>query len=262
MWLYLPLFYLLYAVHLFVVRLDRAFPMMLVNGIVFWFFIVNLAGFALFFRWYKKLRRASSGPSLFSLGISFTRRGLGFDARQIFKTFLLGTSLFLFVLGIEYASEQLFFTDFRFIFPFVSDLTADRALLMPRYFPFLLLIFFQTGLFLHVQLRRPVEGTWRRVFVSRALQETAILVLPLFFLLLIQYLPLYIANVVPFVGPGNSATSFIINLFPLAGMLIIAVPLSTWFHQLTGRPYLGAVVNAYIITWMFASSQVVAPIPM
>ena len=94
------------------------------------------------------------------------------------------------------------------------------------------------------------------------LHPLVIFLLPLIVLLLMQYVPLYVAGVVPFVGPGNSATSFIINLFPLVGMLAIAVPLSTWFHQLTGRPYLGAVLNAYIIMWMFASSQVVAPIPI
>jgi hypothetical protein len=42
----------------------------------------------------------------------------------------------------------------------------------------------------------------------------------------------------------------------------VVVPLSTWFYQLTGRIYLGALLNALIVTWMFVSSQVVAPIPV
>jgi hypothetical protein len=45
-------------------------------------------------------------------------------------------------------------------------------------------------------------------------------------------------------------------------MLIIVVPLSTWFFQLTGKICLGALLNALIVTWMFVSSQVVAPIPV
>jgi hypothetical protein len=40
------------------------------------------------------------------------------------------------------------------------------------------------------------------------------------------------------------------------------VPLSTWFFQLTGKIYLGAVVSAALVTWMLTASQVVAPIPI
>jgi hypothetical protein len=40
------------------------------------------------------------------------------------------------------------------------------------------------------------------------------------------------------------------------------LPISTWFFQITGKIYLGAVLNAALVTWMFVSSQVVAPIPI
>jgi hypothetical protein len=52
------------------------------------------------------------------------------------------------------------------------------------------------------------------------------------------------------------------NLFHIIIVLLVTTPLSTWFYQLTGRPYLGALVNAAIVTWMFTSSQVIAPIPI
>ena len=56
-------------------------------------------------------------------------------------------------------------------------------------------------------------------------------------------------------------TSFTMSLFHLIGVLIMIVPLSTWFYQLTGKIYLGALVSAALVAWMFASSQVIAPIP-
>jgi hypothetical protein len=55
---------------------------------------------------------------------------------------------------------------------------------------------------------------------------------------------------------------FIQGLFHLIVVLLLTVPLSTWFFQLTGKIYLGAVLNAALITWMFASSQVIAPLPI
>jgi len=46
------------------------------------------------------------------------------------------------------------------------------------------------------------------------------------------------------------------------GLLIMTTPISTWFYQLTGKIYLGALVNAALVAWMFTSSQVIAPIPV
>jgi HD-like signal output (HDOD) protein len=56
--------------------------------------------------------------------------------------------------------------------------------------------------------------------------------------------------------------SFTMNLFHIIGVLLMTTPISTWCYQLTGRPYLGAFLNAALVTWMFVSSQVIAPIPV
>jgi hypothetical protein len=56
--------------------------------------------------------------------------------------------------------------------------------------------------------------------------------------------------------------AFVQNLFHIIGVLIMVIPISTWFYQLTGKIYLGAVLNAALVTWMFVSSQVIAPIPV
>ena len=86
--------------------------------------------------------------------------------------------------------------------------------------------------------------------------------IPLILFLAIQYVPLLAAGIVPFVGPGGMLASFTMNLFHIIGVLIMVVPVSTWFYQLTGKIYLGAFVNAAVVTWMFTSSQVIAPIPV
>jgi HD-like signal output (HDOD) protein len=52
------------------------------------------------------------------------------------------------------------------------------------------------------------------------------------------------------------------NLIHIIGVLILITPISTWFYQLAGKIYLGAILNAALVTWMFVSSQVIAPIPV
>ena len=86
--------------------------------------------------------------------------------------------------------------------------------------------------------------------------------MPIILFLLIQYVPLLTVGVIPFVGPGGMLASFTMNLFHIIGVLILVIPLSTWFYQLTGKIYLGAVLNAALVAWMFTSSQVIAPIPV
>jgi hypothetical protein len=88
------------------------------------------------------------------------------------------------------------------------------------------------------------------------------LVVPLLLFMAIQYAPLFTTGYIPFTGPGGMFVSFVINLFHIIGILILTIPISTWFCQLTGKIYLGALVNACLVTWMFISSQVIAPIPV
>ena len=67
---------------------------------------------------------------------------------------------------------------------------------------------------------------------------------------------------IPLVGPGGMFVFFVINLFHIMGVLIVVIPVSTWLFQLTGKIYLGAMTSAALVSWMFASSQVIAPIPI
>jgi len=261
MWLFLPLILVLFAIHIYVVPIDRAFPMMMVNGIVWWFFWINIIGFFIFRRWFKR-RAARNGLTLMDLGISSKKDRFALEGAMIGKTVFLGVILFAFAYLSEHVLEQIFIVDFRFIFPFASDLTPYRALLCLVYFPFILTGFVLMGIFLHGQLRRPIRKTWLKTFAAWSFTNTFALVAPLVLFLMIQYIPLFITGFIPLVGPGGMFVSFVINLFHIVGVLLMVIPISTWFYQLTGRIYLGALVNALLVTWMFVSSQVIAPIPI
>ena len=67
---------------------------------------------------------------------------------------------------------------------------------------------------------------------------------------------------IPLVGPGGMLIAFTHNLLHIIAVLILVIPISTWFYQLTGKIYLGAILNASLVAWMFVSSQVIAPIPV
>jgi hypothetical protein len=261
MWLYLPVIFILFGIHVYLVEIDKVFPMMMVNGTVWWFLWVNLIGFLILWRWYRR-KHYREGLLLSDLGISFRKHAFTIEWRQLGVTLLLGLLLFGWVYALEHLLEAIFIIDYRFLFPFASDLTPYRFGMWFLYYPFLLVGFLQMGFFLHGQIRGPRKRTWPRTYLSWTLKNILVMAIPLVLLLLVQYLPIFTVGVVPFVGPGGMLASFTMNLFHIIGVLFLVIPIQTWFFQLTGRPYLGAVLNAAIVTWMFTSSQVIAPIPV
>ena len=238
--------------------IDKPFPMMMVNGIVWWFFWINVIGFFVLQFGFKNQRALILEAS----GISYDADRFRLDGGRIAKTVLAAVILFAFAYTTEHLLEQIFIVDFRFLFPFASDLTPARVSIFFRYFPFLFVAFLLMGIFLHGRLRRPATKTRIGTFVAWSLSNLFALVTPLVLFLAVQYVPLFTTGNIPFVGPGGMFVSFVLNLFHIIGVLFIVIPLSTWFYQITGRIYLGALLNALVVTWMFVSSQVVAPIPV
>lgn len=260
-WLLLPLALVLFAIHVYVVPIDRLFPLMVVNAITFWFVLTNLIGLWLFLRWYRRLR-ADGGPDLCRLGLSDAPDGLVVSGSEVVRTLLLGIVLFGVVYAAEHVLESAFVVDLRYIFSYANDLTPRRWLLALQYAPLLFIGFIGMGVFLYGQLRlRPLSSPvttctkWSAVYV-------AVVVLPLVVLLAVQYVPLLLVNRIPLVGPGGMLTLLTINVFHIVGVLMLIIPVSTWLFLRTGRPWLGALVNALLVAWMFAGSQVVAPMPV
>jgi dienelactone hydrolase len=259
--LYFPLIFTLFGVHVYLVKIDGVFPLMMTNGIVWWFLWINVIGFLFFRRWFKKQTHAN-GLTLYELGLSYQEDRFGMDAVSICKTVLLAAVLFLFAYLVEHTLESIFLVDYRFIFPFASDLTAYRARLWVTYFPLLLVGFLLMGIFVHGQMRRPQQSTWWQTFISWSTYNILLIVVPLLVLLAFQYLPLFTIGKIPLVGPGGMFIAFTHNILHIIAVLIMVLPISTWFYQISGKIYLGAMLNAALVTWMFVSSQVVAPIPV
>jgi uncharacterized protein len=261
MLLYLPLIFLLFGLHVYVVRIDQAFPMMMVNALVWWFLCINILGFLVFRRWFRK-EAQTTGLTLENLGVSDAEGHFHLDGGNLLRTVLLALVLFASVYLLEHVLEVLFIVDWRFIFPFANDLTSYRFRMFLLYLPFLLLGFLQTGVFLHGQLRRPESKTRLGTFLSWSSVNSLALVTPLLLILTAQYVPLFTTGAIPFVGPGGMLANFVMTLFHVIGILLLTTPISTWFFMLTGRIYVGALLNAMLVTWMLVSSQVIAPVPV
>ncbi len=260
-WLYIPLIMTLFAVHIYVVPIDGLFPMMMVNGLVWWFLVINLIGLGLFWRWYRR-QAAPQGVTLDDLGVSDHPSRWRLDGSRLGRTALLALLLWAGLYALQAGLEALFIVDWRFVFPFLSDLTPYRLGMMALYLPFLLVGFVGTGAFLHGMARRPAQATVRRTLVGWTATNVLIQIVPLLLFLTLQYAPLLLFNVLPLVGPGGVMATFVMTLFQLVLVLALTATISTWCYLLTGQIALGALLNAAWVAWLLASSQVIAPIPL
>ncbi len=260
--LFLALVMVIFGVHVYVVPIDKAFPMMMVNGVIFWFLVINLIGFLIFKRWIKKQRTITPDINYQTIGVSDFPAKIRLTGSKIWKTLLLGLLLFAFIYILQAGLEKLLLIDFRYKFPYASDLTSYRWLMLLLYFPLFLLGFIQVNIMLQAQLRRVSGKTCFRNILQQSLRGIAIMVLPLLFTMAVQYIPLYVSGLVPFVGPGGALVGFVINIEHMCVLLALMVPLSSLLYEATASIYPGAIINALIVTWMFTSSSVIAPLPV
>jgi len=260
--LFLPLVLTIFGLHVYVVRIDKVFPMMMVNGVVFWFLVINIIGFLIFRKWLKKQRQANPVVNAKELGISKSEEKIRLDWSKVWRGLLLAVVLFAFVYALEAIPEQLLLVDWRYKFPYASDLTPYRFLMMLLYFPLFLLGFIQVNILLQAQLRPKPGKTHFATILRKSLVGILVMVIPLMFMMALQYVPLYLTGVVPFVGPGGALVGFVINIEHMIVLLALMIPIGTVLYEATGSVYPGAVLNALIVTWMFTSSSVIAPLPI
>lgn len=260
--LFLPLVMVIFGFHVYVLPIDRAFPMMMVNGVIFWFLVINIIGFFIFRRWVKKERPTRPEVNFKELGISTAEDRIRLTWSTIWRSFLLAGVLFAFIYALQAIPEAFLLIDFRYKFPYASDLTAYRWLMMLIYFPLFLVGFLQVNILLQAQLR-PVPGkSWLHNVVRKSLIGFLVMLPPLLLIMAVQYIPLFTTGFVPFVGPGGALVGFVINIEHMLVLLAMMIPLGSFLYEATGTIYPGAILNALLVTWMFTSSSVIAPLPI
>ena len=251
---YLPLVLTLFGVHVYVVRIDFIFPLMMVNGVLIWFLVTNWAGSGFLKKW-KKNGIAAGEFAEDDLGLS-VKKGLWK------KSLIFSLVMFVVIYLLEAVLEGLFASDYRYIFPYASSFTPFRFLLFIEYSLLFFPGFVQLQRFLFAQLRLAERKSWLGTWIGDSVKAVLLMILPLLLMLAIQYVPLYLTGVVPIVGPGASLIGFIMNLEHMIVLLSLILPVGAWLYRITGSTTAGAMTSALIVAWFFTTSSVLAPVPV
>lgn len=252
--LYLPLVLVLFGFHVYVVRIDFIFPLMMVNGVLIWFLVTNWAGSGFLKKWKKKGIAAGD----------FSEEDLGLSVQWGLwkKTLLFSLVIFTAVCLFEAVLEGVFASDYRFIFPYASSFTPFRFLLFIEYALLFFPGFVQLQRFLFTQLRLAERKSWLGTWIADSVKAVLLMILPLLMMLAVQYIPLFVSGVVPIVGPGASLIGFIMNLEHMIVLLSLILPVGAWLYRITGSATAGAMTSALIVAWFFTTSSVLAPVPV
>ena len=157
---------------------------------------------------------------------------------------VLGSLLFLLLYAMSYSADQIG-EKIRLLVPLFVPLIQSRATVFPLFIPFFLIYFAMEGLYLHVYRMRQGAGSAAGNMARALLIKLG----PYIALLVIQYLPMFATNTRILSGQLGFFIEFLWAIVPLMALSTFS---SWWLYRLTGRIWVGVILNALLYSWVCA----------
>ena len=216
------------------------FPQRMNNSVMLWAAFNGSIGLVIFFISYYFFGRHH--------GVNTNSWGLQINKVELFKTIMLGLSIFICYYLILYFVYFLFHVDYRFWFMGVRIFQPEMLLVLVMYFPLFFIFFFSNSLRVNGAMRFKNQSEWKSRLIAGFANS-----LGLIMIIIIQY--------VTFAWTGTVfwTTNWLsVNLlFGIVPMMFILPYFNRVFFQLTGRVYLGPIVTCLIFIMILSTNTVV-----
>ena len=216
------------------------FPQRMNNSVMLWAAFNGSIGLVIFFISYYFFGRHH--------GVNTNSWGLQINKVELFKTIMLGLSIFICYYLILYFVYFLFHVDYRFWFMGVRIFQPKMLLVLVMYFPLFFIFFFSNSLRVNGAMRFKNQSEWKSRLIAGFANS-----LGLMMIIIIQY--------VTFAWTGTVfwTTNWLsVNLlFGIVPMMFILPYFNRIFFQLTGRVYLGPIVTCLIFIMILSTNTVV-----
>ncbi|XOV88071.1 MAG: alpha/beta hydrolase family protein [Pseudomonadota bacterium] len=211
-------------------------PQTITNGVLLWAWGLGLVNLALFGLWLR------------GSGMDRTQLGLPANTGVIVRTMCLALIVMLVTYVILVACAWLFTVDFRFWVVALKPMSFMQFGAFVVYLPLFALFFLVLSLMLHNPLRRVGSSGWT---------NAGILSLGFVALLALQYLPLLSGGTMTIA----SQPLLTIVAFQFVPLLVLVAMVSTFCFERTGAIYLGAWINALVVTWYMVAGTATQAVP-
>ncbi len=223
-------------------------PQTITTGIMVWAVGNGLIALVLFLIWHFQSNR-KSGATAENYGASWHE---GINWRKIGKSLLLAVCVIFAGYLLLAVSDWLFEIDFRLWVVALKPMSRLQFQIFLAYLIPFTFFFLVSSMVINGQLgRRSPDG--EPIGLGRAMLLNAILLaLGIVILLLIQYIPLFSGSPLPSGEPLLTVVG--IQFVPL---LAVVGLISTYFYRKTGHIYVGAFLNALLVTWYIVAGQAI-----
>ena len=216
------------------------FPQRMNNSVMLWAAFNGSIGLVIFFISYYFFGRHH--------GVNTNSWGLQINKVELFKTIMLGLSIFICYYLILYFVYFLFHVDYRFWFMGVRIFQPEMLLVLVMYFPLFFIFFFSNSLRVNGAMRFKNQSEWKSRLIAGFANS-----LGLMMIIIIQYVTFALTGTVFWTTNWLSVNL----LFGIVPMMFILPYFNRIFFQLTGSVYLGPIVTCLIFIMILSTNTVV-----
>ena len=215
------------------------FPQRMNNAVMLWASFNGLFGLFLFFGSYHIFGKNN--------GVDPKLWGLSIKKSALFKTLILGITIFFFYFMLMNMIYYLFHVDYRFVFISVRTFRPITLLLIPMYLPFFFIFFLSNSIRVNSSLRIEGHGGLKSLLLYSLSTASGLIII-----LLIQYITFWLTGNV-FWKEGWLYVNLLFGIIPI----ILILPLFHHsFFNLTGSVYLGPITMSLIFITILLSNTV------
>ena len=215
------------------------FPQRMNNAVMLWALFNGLFGLFLFFGSYHIYGKNNGlDPNLW---------GLHIKKSALFKTLILGITIFVLYFMLMNMIYYLFHVDYRFVFISVRTFRPITLLLIPMYLPFFFIFFLSNSIRVNSSLRIEGYGALKSMLLYPFSTASGLIII-----LFIQYITFWLTGNV-FWKEGWLYVNMLFGIIPI----ILVLPLFHHsFFNLTGSVYLGPITMSLIFITILLSNTV------
>lgn len=214
------------------------FPQQTQNNIMIWAVFNGLVGIILFILSYRLNGRKQ--------GITADRLGIKTSVREFIKSIALACCIFAFFYAFVFAAKYFFNTDYRFYTVAICDFTADKLLVAAQYIPFFFIFFAANAILTNSVNRISGQSEGLNVFLCGLGNCLGVLIVNV-----LQYVKLFSTGVAMYVD----ARLYPMAAIPLIVFLFAAAYVNRGLFKATGKVWLGALVNTFIIVMISVANS-------
>ena len=230
-----------------IAKASYLWPQEITTTIMFWAFTVGVISLILFLLWHL-LGNRKKGGTMAHYGLSWQD---GPKWGRIGKSYLLAFVVIFFAHLTLMISDWLFLTDYRLWVFGIKPLDEPHFAMVLNYIIPFAFYFLIAGVVLHGQLRLGRKDGGDLTGWGEMAVNIILLIGGYILFLIFQYAPLF--------GGGTLAIPeghlLGIVLFQFIPIFMIVALVSTYFYRKTGHIYVGAFINAMLVTWIVVAGQ-------